>query len=70
MNTYKDLDIMVQDVSMTTVGYESNKAMISEYLSGDLKVLPQSLEDVIHAWEQEFYENNEYEEHAVIPRYN
>jgi len=69
MSAYKDLDIMVQDVSMTTEGYELNKAMISDYLSGDLKVLPQYLEDVIQAWEQEHYENH-LTENALIPWYN
>ena len=57
MSAYKDLDIMVQEVSLTPEVYESNKEMVSDYLSGELKLLPQCLEDVIHAWEQEKYEN-------------
>ena len=57
MGMYKDLDIMIQEVSMTPEGYDSNKEMISDYLNGDKKLLTQSLQNVIHAWEQEQYEN-------------
>ena len=57
MGMYKDLDIMIQEVSMTSEAYDSNKEMISDYLSGDNKSLSQSLQNVIHAWEQEQHEN-------------
>ena len=57
MGMYKDLDIMIQEASMTSEIYESNKEMISDYLNGDKKLLTQSLQNVIHAWEQEQYEN-------------
>ena len=61
MGMYKDLDIMIQDASMTSEAYETNKKMISDFLSGDNKSLTQSLQNVIHAWEQEQYENYETE---------
>ena len=57
MGMYKDLDIMIQEVSITPESYDSNKEMISNYLNGDNKSLPQSLQNVVHAWEQEQYEN-------------
>ena len=57
MGMYKDLDIMIQDASMTSEAYETNKKMISDFLSGDNKSLTQNLQNVIHTWEQEQYEN-------------
>ena len=59
MGAYNELDIMVQDVSMTPKEYDSNKELVSDYLSGDsdIKSLPQRLQDVIHEWERE---QNEY----------
>jgi len=59
MGAYNELDIMVQDVSMTPDEYESNKEIITDYLSGDTDIrdLPLRLQDVIHTWE---YEQNEY----------
>ena len=57
MGMYKDLDIMIQEVSMTSEAYELNKKMISDYLSGDNNSLSQCLQNVIHAWEQEQYED-------------
>ena len=57
MGMYKDLDIMIQEVSITTKAYDLNKEMISDYLNGDNKLLPQNLQNVVHAWEQEQYEN-------------
>ena len=53
MGMYKDLDIMIQEVSMTPQVYDLNKEMIVDYLSGDINSLPQSLQDVIYAWEKE-----------------
>lgn len=58
MGMYKDLDIMIQEVSITPESYDSNKEIISNYLNGDNKSLPQSLQNVVHAWEQELYEND------------
>ena len=58
MGMYKDLDIMIQEVSITTKAYDLNKEMISDYLNGDNKLLPQNLQNVVHAWEQELYEND------------
>jgi len=57
MGVYKDLDIMIQDVSMTPEVYDSNKEMVSGYLSGDIKSIPQYLQNVIRLWEQENYED-------------
>ena len=59
MGAFKDLDIMIQEISLTPQEYDSNKEMISEYISGDvdIKSLPQRLQNVIHEWEREQYEN-------------
>lgn len=52
MNLYKELDIMIQQVS-TEEQYETNKSLINQHLNGevDLQQLPENLKQVIFDWE-------------------
>lgn len=59
MGIYKELDILIQEISLTPEEYESNKEIISDYLSGDvdIKSMPQRLQNLVHEWEREQCEN-------------
>jgi len=49
------LDLMVQEMSITSIEYEENKEIISMYFNGDLRSdrLPLEVRDVLLEWEIE-----------------
>lgn len=55
MKSMSQLDLMVQEMSMTSIEYEEYKEFISMYFNGDLKLdrLPMEVRDVLLQWEIE-----------------
>ena len=54
------LDLMVQEMSITSIEYEENKEIISMYFNGDLRSerLPLEVRDVLLEWEIEGKESD------------
>ena len=60
MKSMSRLDLMVQEMSMTSIEYEEYKEFISMYFNGDLRLdrLPMEVRDVLLDWEIEGKESD------------
>ena len=53
MSAMKNLDLMVQETSVTPEDYEENKTLICMHMNGEIlfEQLPQHLKDLLFQWE-------------------